>query len=87
MSRGRPEAEVETVQDQEVCDGFPKTAPEVVGALPVRDFRAFCQDSLCRVDQGLFIDLQYWKLFWLLMALPEVMRRLSFEPAQEAAAR
>jgi putative inorganic carbon (HCO3(-)) transporter len=36
---------------------------------------------------GLFIDLQYWKLFWLLMALPEVMRRLSFEPAQEAAVR
>jgi putative inorganic carbon (HCO3(-)) transporter len=26
---------------------------------------------------GLSIDLQYWKLFWLLMALPEVMWRLS----------
>jgi hypothetical protein len=34
---------------------------------------------------GLFLDLQYWKLFWLLMALPEVMRRLSAEAVQEKA--
>jgi len=34
---------------------------------------------------GLFVDLQYWKLFWLLMALPEVMRRLSAEAVQEKA--
>jgi putative inorganic carbon (HCO3(-)) transporter len=32
---------------------------------------------------GLFIDLQYWKLFWLLLALPEVMRRLAAEAVQE----
>ena len=34
---------------------------------------------------GLFVDLQYWKLFWLLMALSEVTRRLSAESAQERA--
>jgi O-antigen ligase len=34
---------------------------------------------------GTFIDLQYWKLFWLLMALSEAMRRLSLKPAEEAA--
>lgn len=34
---------------------------------------------------GLFIDLQYWKLFWLLLALPVVMRRLAAEAAQETA--
>jgi O-antigen ligase len=34
---------------------------------------------------GLFVDLQYWKLFWLLMALPEVMRRLPAEAVQEKA--
>jgi len=34
---------------------------------------------------GLFVDLQYWKLFWLLLALPEVMRRLSVESLQERA--
>jgi len=34
---------------------------------------------------GLFIDVQYWKLFWLLLALPEVMRRLSLESLQERA--
>jgi putative inorganic carbon (HCO3(-)) transporter len=34
---------------------------------------------------GLFLDLQYWKLFWLLLALPEVMRRLSVESEQETA--
>jgi O-antigen ligase len=34
---------------------------------------------------ALFIDLQYWKLFWLLLALPEVMRRLSVESEQEKA--
>jgi len=34
---------------------------------------------------GLFIDLQYWKLFWLLMALPEVMRILSVESVRETA--
>jgi len=34
---------------------------------------------------GLFIDVQYWKLFWLLLALPEVMRRLSVESLQERA--
>lgn len=34
---------------------------------------------------GLFLDVQYWKLFWLLLALPEVMRRLSEERAQETA--
>jgi hypothetical protein len=32
---------------------------------------------------GLFLDLQYWKLFWLLLALPEVMRRLSVHSGQE----
>jgi putative inorganic carbon (HCO3(-)) transporter len=34
---------------------------------------------------GVFLDLQYWKLFWLLLALPEVMRRLSVESVQETA--
>lgn len=34
---------------------------------------------------GLFIDLQYWKLFWLSMALPEVMQRLSVNALQERA--
>ncbi len=36
---------------------------------------------------GLFMDLQYWKLFWLLLALPQVMRRLSAEVVQETASR
>jgi O-antigen ligase len=34
---------------------------------------------------GLAVDLQYWKLFWLLMALPEALRRLSVESPQETA--
>ncbi len=28
---------------------------------------------------GLFLNTQYWKLFWLLLALPEVMYRLSLQ--------
>jgi O-antigen ligase len=36
---------------------------------------------------GLFLDVQYWKLFWLLLALPEVMRRLSEQSVQETAAK
>ena len=35
---------------------------------------------------GLFLDLQYWKLFWMLLALPEVMRRLSVEALLETPA-
>ena len=35
---------------------------------------------------GLFLDLQYWKLFWMLLALPEVMRRLSGEALLETPA-
>ncbi len=34
---------------------------------------------------GLFLDVQYWKLFWLLLALPEVMRRLSVQSVRETA--
>ncbi len=36
---------------------------------------------------GLFLDVQYRKLFWLLLALAEVMRRLSVGLEQETAAR
>jgi O-antigen ligase len=32
---------------------------------------------------GLFMVVQYWKLFWLLLALPEVMRRLPAKATQE----
>ncbi|KPL17499.1 MAG: hypothetical protein AMJ93_14895 [Anaerolineae bacterium SM23_84] len=36
---------------------------------------------------GLFLDVQYWKLFWLLLALPEVMRRLSVQALQRTTSR
>jgi hypothetical protein len=32
---------------------------------------------------GLFLDIQHWKLLWLLLALPEVMRRLSLQALRE----
>jgi hypothetical protein len=32
---------------------------------------------------GLFLNTQYWKLFWVLLALPEVMHHLSAQALQE----